>query len=353
MDDDKGQHSGGTEATPPGSVDRSLLERRMANLRGARTDAGLDYLLYESASSRRKSSRRPWVITAVATCGVLVLASALVFLILPGSGAGSAATQPSPVATSPTAPAQAAIAYAPTSTRTAAPTPTITRPTPAAGEGAVSGPLSAATPPAAPPAFVSPVQVKPRVTDGFGASRGDALFHAGVDVISTTSAEFEIVAACDGTVVGADRSATYADFVVVDCGNSWRTVYAQMSQISARPGQSVTAGASVLGRAQGFLHFEIRWGDIPTNPVSYIDFNALPPPSPTPTSTPTGAPPVSSQPPAPSDPSGTQPSTPPPAPTVAATPTPTPIPPTAVPTPTSTPTPRAARRTATPPPASQ
>lgn len=344
--------------TVPGPRDDSLPAQRMARLRGGlRENRNLQYLLEDPQTPKRTSAPKPWVlITTAATGGVLAVASALIFVVLPG-GSGSAAKQASEAPTaSPTQ--QMAVVNHPTVTSTPTAAATIARPTPAAGEGAMTGPLKAPQVPAVGPSFVSPVQVKPQVTDRFGVARGGDLVHSGVDVVSAVASSFDVVAACDGTVAGADHSNTYGDFVVVDCGGSWRTVYAQMTKITARPGQRVRARESVLGQVTGFLHLEVRWNDAPLNPEAYIDFNAPPPSTPTAEPSATATPKAATPTRAPAS-GGEQPSQPPPpssepptsTPTSApptATPTATTPPPTATATPTSTPTPRPSRHEPTP-----
>ncbi len=305
---------------------------------------------------------RPKPVLIIAAAGVLLAVGALATLMMSSGGDGSNTT-PTPEGTQP---ASNAI-IAPVSGRdspTATPTHTIPTPTPrsaddAIHEGAIPVPGTATAVPPESPHLVTPLNTKARVLDRFGSPRGDNSIHGGTDLApSSGSNTFDVFASCDGTVAGIDHSGTYGDFLVVDCGGGWKTIYANLAEVTAPNRQNVAAGVTKLGAASGSLHFEVRYVDFAVDPERYINFTAgpLPPtptpaPSPSPTATGTAVPPSGS-----GDSTGSGPGTDTPeAPTrtpLPPTATPTPPPPTATPTatPTSTPTPRPPRRTATPPP---
>lgn len=377
VNDDNEQSADDEPKAVPGPNSDLATAHRVSRLReDMRENRGLKYLVDDRDLVRRSStSRKPWLMVTTAAGGVLALGAVVLFAFMPGGSDPKAVPPSNQAAAFATTTGEATAASTPGRPATATAAPTIARPTPAPGEGSAPGAVPAAKVTASAPSFLSPVKVKPQVTGNFGASRGDGRYHSGVDVVSATSAQFDIVSSCDGTVAGADHSDTLGDFVVVDCGNSWRTVYGQMSTITVKQGQSVHAGVSPLGRENGFLHFEIRWNGTAVNPEAYIDFKAAaadtPTPAPTATNTPTPTPaatktpvtPVPAGPSAPGSggsdatqpPSGeaTAPTGPaaPPAPTATptlapptATPTATPVPPTPTPQPTATPTPRPIRR---------
>ncbi len=227
------------------------------------------------------------------------------------------------------------------------------------GEGATSEALGTGVPEVIPPLIVSPIEPKPRVVDQFGTSRGNGLVHAGIDMDATTTNDFDVLAACDGSAVGGDHSGTLGDYMVVDCGQGWRTVYGELSSITIHAGQDVVGGVTVIGHAKGILHFEVRFGGTPYDPLRFIDFSVHPgstetdTPTPTPTTAPTAtATATTGTDGGHSGGGGSEP------PTAAATATPvpptaTPIPPTATPVPpTATPTPKSAKPRPTKPPGS-
>lgn len=331
------------------------IASRMARLREqARADSSPLYLLPESMDSPRSGPRFPrWLLLAVPG-GVLAVA-AIVAVVL-GSGGGSGGKSAPPSTPAAAEGVVQVIETRPAAKATATPTVPVPTPTPrsaedAVHEGAVAGPLDPVNPTNDPPTFVTPLRTKGRVIDGFGTARGAGFVHAGLDV-SPGSGAFEVVAACEGSVMGADRSGTYGDFVVIDCGNGWKTLYANMSSIQVRAREKAAAGQTVVGVAQDSFHFELRWADSPVDPTRWINIEAGPPlPTPTPTAAATATPAKAATT-APtatpsSDSGGAAPTATPVPPTPTATPTTVPTP---TPVPTATPTPRPVKKTPTAPP---
>lgn len=86
------------------------------------------------------------------------------------------------------------------------------------------------------------------------------------------------MAADSGTVVGAGwlDNYGYGNRVLIDHGNGFVTLYAHLSGIQVRPGQTVNRGDVIgqmgsTGRSTGVhLHFEIRQGDVLHNPLGYL-----------------------------------------------------------------------------------
>ncbi len=109
------------------------------------------------------------------------------------------------------------------------------------------------------------------ITSGFGQRWGR--MHEGIDI--GVPAGTPIAASAPGTVIVAGWSGGYGNLVVVSHG-SISTAYAHMSRIAVSVGQSVGRG-SVLGAVGctghcfgAHLHFEVRVGGVPQNPVNYL-----------------------------------------------------------------------------------
>ena len=109
------------------------------------------------------------------------------------------------------------------------------------------------------------------ITSGFGPRWGR--MHEGIDI--GVGAGTPIAASAPGTVIIAGWSGGYGNLVVVSHG-SISTAYAHMSRIAVSLGQSVGRG-SVLGAVGctghcfgAHLHFEVRVGGVPQNPVNYL-----------------------------------------------------------------------------------
>jgi len=110
----------------------------------------------------------------------------------------------------------------------------------------------------------------PRVHPIFGTVR----MHTGLDF--RAGAGTPILAAGGGTVVYAGPRGGYGNTVVIDHGNSLATLYAHQSAIYVSVGATVAPG-QVIGAvgSTGFstgphLHFEVRLGGTPVNPLGYL-----------------------------------------------------------------------------------
>lgn len=99
-------------------------------------------------------------------------------------------------------------------------------------------------------------------------------FHAGVDI--GASAGSTIVASDGGTVAEATYSDSYGNYVMINHGNGYTTVYAHMSSIAVSAGQSVSQGDTIgyvgsTGWSTGpHCHFEIRLNGSTTDPTGYF-----------------------------------------------------------------------------------
>lgn len=125
---------------------------------------------------------------------------------------------------------------------------------------------------------VSPVIV----TSPFGYRRDPILgrksvrFHAGVDLGGETGDVVHSAGA--GRVVGAGWLGGHGRTVIVQHAGGYQTVYAHLRQIITSLGAAVDPGSAIgfvgtSGRSTGpHLHFEVRRGGIPIDPLDAIDF---------------------------------------------------------------------------------
>jgi murein DD-endopeptidase MepM/ murein hydrolase activator NlpD len=97
-------------------------------------------------------------------------------------------------------------------------------------------------------------------------------FHAGLDIGAGWGSP--IVAAADGQVVGAGWAGGYGREVQIAHGAGLVSLYGHMSEIVAQPGSFVRAGQLIgyvgsSGLSTGpHLHFEVRQGGTPVNPLA-------------------------------------------------------------------------------------
>ncbi len=89
----------------------------------------------------------------------------------------------------------------------------------------------------------------------------------GIDIRAAPSSPVRAVA--DGRVAYADQFLGYGNLVIVDHGGGFYTLYANLTEMTARVGNEVTAGTR-LGAAGDYLHFEIRKDGKPVNPMDWL-----------------------------------------------------------------------------------
>ena len=120
-------------------------------------------------------------------------------------------------------------------------------------------------------AFVWPVQGA-RLSSAFGRRRGRP--HEGIDLAIGKGTT--IRAAEAGKVVHSGWLGDYGKVVIIKHAGYYRTVYAHASRIYVSRGDFVDRGQRIAlvgstGRSTGpHLHFEIRKGEKPMNPASYL-----------------------------------------------------------------------------------
>jgi murein DD-endopeptidase MepM/ murein hydrolase activator NlpD len=95
------------------------------------------------------------------------------------------------------------------------------------------------------------------------------------DGIDVSAVEGELVrAARDGRVVLADRLSGNAYTVILDHGDGFFTVYAHNERLMVKLGDYILKGDKLAQVAregsQAYLHFEVRRGEKPTNPLFYL-----------------------------------------------------------------------------------
>ena len=123
--------------------------------------------------------------------------------------------------------------------------------------------------------FSWPVPSSYTVTGRYGENRGSH-FHAGIDIDGYGHDGGPINAAAAGTVIRATSSSGYGNYVIIDHGNGYQTLYAHMSGIAVSVGQYINAGQTVgtlgaTGNATGtHCHFEIRINGSTTDPEQYF-----------------------------------------------------------------------------------
>jgi murein DD-endopeptidase MepM/ murein hydrolase activator NlpD len=110
----------------------------------------------------------------------------------------------------------------------------------------------------------------PRINPIFGTPE----FHTGLDI--AVDYGLPVKAAEAGQVVSAGLMEGYGNVVIIDHGGALATLYAHMSSLSVRQGQTVTRGQTIgaigcTGLCTGpHLHFETRIGGVPVQPLNLL-----------------------------------------------------------------------------------
>ena len=126
--------------------------------------------------------------------------------------------------------------------------------------------------------FIIPISAPFRWTSPYGW-REDPIakvrsFHTGVDLACPKGTP--ILASQSGKVVTVAQSRVYGNYIIIDHGNGYRTLYAHMSKTIAKKGTWVNQGAKIgLVGSTGYstgnhLHFMVFKNDIRINPMTVL-----------------------------------------------------------------------------------
>lgn len=126
--------------------------------------------------------------------------------------------------------------------------------------------------------FQMPLASYKRVSSEYGyrvhPTLGVNKFHNGVDFAANSGTP--IMAAYDGTVVGAAYNSSMGNYVMIDHGDGLYTIYMHASQLYVSSGQTVSKGETIAavgstGRSTGpHLHFSVRLNGEYVNPWNYL-----------------------------------------------------------------------------------
>ena len=117
-------------------------------------------------------------------------------------------------------------------------------------------------------------------------------YHKGIDISTWGIRGSNVVAAADGQVLVADNYCThdygkdgscgcgggYGNYVVIDHGNGFITLYGHLTEATVAVGQLVNKGDKIgISGTTGYslgphLHFELRYGGNYMNPLSFVQY---------------------------------------------------------------------------------
>ena len=120
--------------------------------------------------------------------------------------------------------------------------------------------------------FIWPL--KGRVISGFGLNYRN-LMNKGINIQASIGAQ--VFATRGGRIVfSAANFGNFGKTIIIDHGDGLRSVYSRVSQIYVRLGEIVQRGSMIgsVGTSvrdkNSYLHFEIRKGALPQNPLFYL-----------------------------------------------------------------------------------
>ncbi len=99
-------------------------------------------------------------------------------------------------------------------------------------------------------------------------------FHSGLDIATVYGTP--VTATDSGVVYDFPSSYGYGNHVIMVHGNGWVSIYGHLSRFGVANGDAVHAGQVIgyegsSGNSTGpHLHFEIRFNDVPRNPLQYL-----------------------------------------------------------------------------------
>ena len=131
--------------------------------------------------------------------------------------------------------------------------------------------------------------VRGSVTTYFGKNNqgkfGIATYADGINIKALAGSE--IYAIFNGKVVYAGQLKGYGNLIIIDHGEQYYSLISQAAEIYKKEGEIVSTGEviGIMGEQGGLLgeglHFEIRYGTEPENPLKWVNKRLLKmPPSP-------------------------------------------------------------------------
>lgn len=127
--------------------------------------------------------------------------------------------------------------------------------------------------------YLWPVPGFTRISSGFNDTQNRAHTHGAIDIAGRGIYGAKVVAAGAGKVIMVNtdgRGGGYGNFVVINHGNGFFTLYGHLSNVTVKAGQTVSAGEQVgnvgsTGFSTGpHLHFECRQDGVKVDPNIFV-----------------------------------------------------------------------------------
>jgi murein hydrolase activator len=120
-----------------------------------------------------------------------------------------------------------------------------------------------------------PWPVAGRVRVGFGSARdsqtGTMRESHGIEIATTGVSPHPVTAIWGGRVVFADAFRGFGTMLILDHGEGYFSLYAQLGRLTRKVGEEVVQGGLLAHAGDtGGIYFEIRKGGAPMNPLSWL-----------------------------------------------------------------------------------
>lgn len=122
--------------------------------------------------------------------------------------------------------------------------------------------------------FLWPLIKVTNISSTFGQRGGR--FHTGTDMPATKGTP--ILAVMDGRIISTNYDTGNGNCILIEHRDNFFTRYSHCSEILVKPGEFVRKGQLVglvgsTGHSTGnHLHFEIRYNDVPLNPLDFLPY---------------------------------------------------------------------------------
>jgi len=122
-----------------------------------------------------------------------------------------------------------------------------------------------------------------KITSPYGWRKSMGDFHTGIDIAGRNAAGdlcygYPVVAAANGTVIAVRNlgSKSYGRYIIIDHGGGCKTIYAHLSKVEVKEGDTVTRGQEIAkagstGNSTGpHLHFELWLDNAHVDPLDHL-----------------------------------------------------------------------------------
>ncbi|MCM8778767.1 MAG: M23 family metallopeptidase [Candidatus Omnitrophica bacterium] len=115
--------------------------------------------------------------------------------------------------------------------------------------------------------FIWPI--KGEIISSFGTKKADGTVNRGIDILPREN--LHILAVKKGKVIfSSEKIKGWGKMLIIEHDEQLYSIYGNISAILVKPGQEVQQGELIAEAKNDIVHFEIRKGHIPQNPLYFL-----------------------------------------------------------------------------------